>query len=102
MFIHNIPFSIDKEFDPENYIGTFFDGVKHVRLLRDFDGRLKGYGFVEFESTDACESAMHGPDVMIDGRTIRKQYQSKDRYGGKGKNSAESDEEPHSDDNNPY
>jgi RNA recognition motif-containing protein len=77
LFVHNIPFSIANEEDAEEYLRQHFDNAIEARLIREFDGRLKGFGFVEFSTTEDSQAAMNQPDVYIDGRKIRISFQNK-------------------------
>jgi len=45
--------------------------VKSIRLITHEDGRLKGFGYVEFEDRADLESAIREPEVMYRGRQLR-------------------------------
>jgi len=45
--------------------------VKSIRLITHDDGRLKGFGYVEFEDRADLENAIRGEEVMYKGRILR-------------------------------
>jgi len=45
--------------------------VKSIRLITHEDGRLKGFGYVEFEDRADLESVIRGPEILYKNRTLR-------------------------------
>jgi len=68
LFVGNLPFSID-----EDSLRSAF-GAKAARLPVRFDGRIKGFGYVDFETADDATNAFNsmsgtaigGRDVVLD------------------------------------
>ena len=79
LFVKNLPYSIDEE-----ELKSAFAGAVAARLpLRD-DGRIKGFGYVEFGNVDEAVDAfasMNG--AAIGGREVFLDY-SEERSGGGG------------------
>ena len=66
MFVTNIPFSADQD-----SLGALFENVKSVRLPTDRDtGRMKGFGYIEFDSPASLESAISAGPYNMDGRDL--------------------------------
>ena len=66
MFVKNIPFSADQD-----SLGALFENVKSVRLPTDRDtGRMKGFGYIEFDSPASLESAISAGPYSMDGRDL--------------------------------
>lgn len=67
-FIGNLSFEVNEE----DIADLFFNSpIVQIRLLRDRDGRPKGFGYVEFESAQALESALGKDGESLKGRGIR-------------------------------
>ncbi|XP_067014555.1 eukaryotic translation initiation factor 4B [Anabrus simplex] len=71
-FISNVPYEVD-----EDEISAFFKDLKiaNVRLPRDDRpggiGKLKGFGYIEFENRQSLIAALSMPDISIKNRRIR-------------------------------
>ena len=66
MFVKNIPFSADQD-----SLGALFENVKSVRLPTDRDtGRMKGFGYIEFDSTASLDAAIAAGPYNMDGRDL--------------------------------
>ncbi|KAJ1942366.1 Eukaryotic translation initiation factor 4B, partial [Linderina pennispora] len=66
-FVGNLPFSVD-----EDQLRDFFSGVTTVRLIRDHaTERLKGFGYVEFETLEDLKQAVEKDGAEFSGRQIR-------------------------------
>ena len=77
VFVKNLPWSAS-----DDDIYAFFEGlpIYQVRLAKDFDGRPKGFGHVEFESVEAAAAAIgksgeyfNDREVYIETTTERQQ-----------------------------
>jgi RNA recognition motif-containing protein len=77
VFVKNLPWSAT-----DDDIYAFFDGlpIYQVRLAKDYDGRPKGFGHVEFESVEAAAAAIgksgeyfNDREVYIETTTERQQ-----------------------------
>lgn len=69
LYIGNLPFSTGEE-DLRQLCGQFGE-VVDVKLITDFNGRSKGFAFVEFSNQDEANAAIEGlNEKEIDGRTI--------------------------------
>ena len=81
LFVGNLPFSID-----EDSLRSAF-GAKQARLPLRFDGRIKGFGYVEFETPDDAMNAFNSMSgTAIGGRDVVLDYgeERSDRGGGRG------------------
>ncbi|ORX72964.1 RNA-binding domain-containing protein [Linderina pennispora] len=81
-FVGNLPFSVD-----EDQLRDFFSGVTTVRLIRDHaTERLKGFGYVEFETLEDLKQAVEKDGAEFSGRQIRvnvsEQREERARSGG--------------------
>ncbi|KAJ3342913.1 hypothetical protein HDU93_000572 [Gonapodya sp. JEL0774] len=68
-YVGNLPYEIHEE-----AIKEFFQPlkIKSVRLTKDRDtGKLKGFGYVEFEDRESLEQAVADGGAELDGRRIR-------------------------------
>lgn len=70
VYLTNLPFDI-KEDDLYDYFNTY--EVKSIRLPREDGetGRVRGFGYVEFETRDDLIQSLGIPDPTIKGRRIR-------------------------------
>ena len=71
LYVGNLPFSVDDEALKE--IFSQAGPVSKVKVVTDaFDGRSRGFGFVEMENDDGASAAIEKFDGQdISGRTIR-------------------------------
>jgi len=83
--VRNLPYSLD-----EDGLKSAFTGAKEARLPRYEDGKMKGFGYVEFGSPEDATSAyssMTGAD--IGGREVfldyNEDYSEVDRSRGGGR-----------------
>ena len=66
MFVKNLPFRATED----SIWGLFGDDVKNVRLPTDREtGRVKGFGYVEFNSVGSLEAAV-GKCWELEGREL--------------------------------
>lgn len=68
LFVGNLPWSVD-----DNALYQMFEFYNPVSatVTMGFDGRSRGYGLVEFASTEVAESAIQGlNNTEMDGRTV--------------------------------
>ena len=70
VYLTNLPFDV-KEDDVYDYFNTY--QVKSIRLPREDGetGRVRGFGYVEFETRDDLIQSLGIPDPTIKGRRIR-------------------------------
>lgn len=75
-----------------------FGDITYAKVIMDRDsGRSKGFGFVEFETEDAANSAMTAMDgASLDGRNIRVN-EANERGGGGGRGPRRHDSGPRRD-----
>jgi len=81
LYARNLPYKLD-----EDDLMFSFPGAKEVRLPRFEDGRMKGFGYIEFGSTEEATSAflsMSGAD--IGGREVFLDYSEERNEGGGGR-----------------
>jgi len=48
-----------------------YGDIKSVKIIEDFSGRSKGFGYVEFENKNSVTSALKADGSELDGRTIK-------------------------------
>ncbi|RKP26470.1 hypothetical protein SYNPS1DRAFT_27834 [Syncephalis pseudoplumigaleata] len=99
-YIGNLPFDLKDE-DVETFFGSaqasrqcgdmIHRGANHsgvqinnIRIIRDFNDRPKGFGYVEFADRDALAAAVERDGQTINGRNIRVNVAEppKERFGG--------------------
>jgi len=79
LFVRNLPYSID-----EDELVSSFAGAQSARLPVRDDGRIKGFGYVEFGSPDEATNAFNTMNgAAIGGREVYLDY-NEDRAGGSG------------------
>ncbi|KAG7217532.1 hypothetical protein INR49_021459 [Caranx melampygus] len=81
LVVNNLAFSATEE-----VLQSTFEKAVSIRIPQK-DGRVKGFAFVEFESTDDAKEALENlNNTEIEGRTIRLEYSqnSGGRDGGRG------------------
>jgi len=77
LFVGNLPYSID-----EDELVSSFAGAQSARLPVRDDGRIKGFGYVEFGSPDEATKAFNTMNgATIGGREVYLDY-NEDRSGG--------------------
>ncbi|CAH2040362.1 unnamed protein product, partial [Iphiclides podalirius] len=91
--ISNLPYDME-----ESAIADLFEGLKitNLRLPRE-GGRLKGYGYVDFEDRESLISAMNIEDLTVGGRRIRIEVSNNDndrRMGRSGRSDRDRDYDP--------
>ncbi|KAJ2506582.1 Eukaryotic translation initiation factor 4B [Coemansia sp. RSA 2052] len=65
--VGNMPFTAD-----EPMLRDFFSGVQSVRLIRDRDtDKLKGFGYVQFDTLEALKEAVAKDGQELGGRQLR-------------------------------
>jgi RNA recognition motif-containing protein len=71
LYVGNLAYSLEENGLRDMF--SEFGTVTSVKIIMDRDsGRSKGFGFVEFESSDQAEAAMNALNGReIEGRTIR-------------------------------
>ncbi|CAG8591936.1 13752_t:CDS:2 [Acaulospora morrowiae] len=53
-------------------LGSRFGKVESVRMPRDYEGRSRGYGFIEFSQEEDATKAMEGLNgILFEGRELR-------------------------------
>ncbi|KAI8056582.1 hypothetical protein BDF22DRAFT_666998 [Syncephalis plumigaleata] len=67
-YIGNLPYDLRDE-DVEEFFGN--TQINNVRIIRDFNDRPKGFGYVEFADRDALAAAVERDGQSINGRNIR-------------------------------
>lgn len=67
-FVGNLTFETDEE-----ELRAFFaaQDPKSVRLVKDSEGKLKGFGYVEFNTRDGLATALSMSGTQLGGRTVR-------------------------------
>ncbi|KPJ12908.1 Eukaryotic translation initiation factor 4B [Papilio machaon] len=91
--VSNLPYDVE-----ESAIADLFEGLKitNLRLPRE-GGRLKGYGYVDFEDRESLVSAMNIEDLTVGGRRIRIEVSNNDndrRMGRSGRSDRDRDYDP--------
>lgn len=69
IYAGNLSFSTTEE-NLENEFGKF-GNVLSVRIIKDFNGASKGFGFIEMEDEDAEKAIKNMNGKILDGRKIR-------------------------------
>jgi RNA recognition motif-containing protein len=68
-FIRNLPLVLEESTIIKHF--KSFGNVKTVRLIKNKDGKSKGFGYVDFEGQDGLENAIKNTAPMeIEGKTI--------------------------------
>ncbi|CAG5043324.1 unnamed protein product [Parnassius apollo] len=91
--ISNLPYDVE-----ESAIADLFAGLKitNLRLPRE-GGRLKGFGYVDFEDRESLVNAMNIEDLTVGGRRIRIEVSDNDndpRMGKSGRSDRDGDYDP--------
>ncbi len=70
IFVGNLPFSFDNDRLKDEF--SKFGEVESAKIIMDRNsGRSKGYGFVEFNSSEAASAAVEGMNEQpLDGRKL--------------------------------
>lgn len=58
----------------EMNLGRHFEkygDIKSVKIIEDFDGRSKGFGYIEFESKENVTKALTGDGSEFEGRNLK-------------------------------
>lgn len=84
IYVGNLPFSIDEDQLTEEF--ARFGNVEEVFLVKDREtGRLKGFGFVTFDSPNAAQSALEMDGQQIGGRQVKVSMAKERESGGEGR-----------------
>lgn len=72
IIVRNLPFSVDEDSlrDAFNDCGE----IKGVRIMKNEEGRSKGFGFVDFQSVDAAKRAVKKSGLDIQGREVNVEF----------------------------
>ena len=68
LFVGNLSYRVTPD-DLAEFIGV--DGIKDIRLPRDYDNRSKGIAFVEFDDKEKLVKALELDGVDCDGRRVK-------------------------------
>lgn len=80
VYIGNLPYNVSEQ-DIEEFFSQF-GTIEDVSLIKDRDtGRLKGFGFVTFESQEAAQDSLQMDGKDFHGRAI-KVSMAKERSAG--------------------
>lgn len=65
IFISNIDYEVDEKLLEKNF--KYYGKIKKVTIIRDTNGKSRGYGFIEFFNTSDCKEAynkMHNVRIL--------------------------------------
>ena len=86
VIVRNLPFSVQ-----EDTLANLFEDcgdIKKVKIMKNENGRSKGFGFVDFEDAESATKALAKNGTLIDGRDITVSYSNprdgKGSFGGRG------------------
>jgi RNA recognition motif-containing protein len=48
-----------------------YGDIKSVKIIENFDGRSKGFGYVEFESKEIVTKALTADNSELEGRNLK-------------------------------
>ncbi|CAI2172227.1 5796_t:CDS:2 [Funneliformis geosporum] len=83
IYVANIPWSVNEQMLRE--LGTKYGEVASVRLPLDFEGRARGFGFIEYNDEEVAQKALESINgYEYEGRQLRAEEASGPRYGGRG------------------
>lgn len=85
-YIANLPYDVDEGQVEEVFVRARLK-IKEVRLMKDEGGRLRGYGYADFEDRDSLVDVLTMSDLAVNNRKIRIDLASqagKERGGGGG------------------
>merc|ERR1712212_1177745 len=87
-YIANLPYDVDEEAVKDVFLGCKLK-ILTVRLMKEEGGRLKGYGYADFEDRDSLCDALSLTDLTVNNRKMRIDIASGggkegDRRGGGG------------------
>jgi len=83
-YIANLPYDVDEGQVEEVFVKARLK-IKEVRLMKDEGGRLRGYGYADFEDRDSLVDVLTMSDLAVNNRKIRIDLASqagKDKGGG--------------------
>jgi len=70
IYISNIPWSSNEQILRD--LGTKYGEVSSVRLPLDFEGRVRGFGFIEYDNEESAQKAIDNINgYELDGRQLR-------------------------------
>ncbi len=69
IYVGNLPYGVSQE-ELNDFFGQY-GSVKETKLIKDHDGRSKGFAFVEFESSEAANAALAANDTDLQGRKLK-------------------------------
>ncbi|RIA96058.1 hypothetical protein C1645_755907 [Glomus cerebriforme] len=70
IYISNIPWSSNEQILRE--LGTKYGEVSSVRLPLDFEGRVRGFGFIEYDNEESAQKAIENINgYELEGRQLR-------------------------------
>ncbi|XP_077297599.1 uncharacterized protein LOC143919259 isoform X2 [Arctopsyche grandis] len=67
-FISNLPYEVEDSTIEDLFVNL---KVSNLRLPRELDGRLRGFGYVDFEDRESLVAAINIADLNVCGRRIR-------------------------------
>merc|ERR1719435_203240 len=85
-YIANLPYDVDEEQVKEVFVRARLK-ITQVRLMKEEGGRLRGYGYADFQDRDSLVDVLTMTDLTVNNRKMRIDLASqagKDRGGGGG------------------
>mmetsp|Transcript_11421 Transcript_11421/g.11501 ORF Transcript_11421/g.11501 Transcript_11421/m.11501 type:complete len:251 (-) Transcript_11421:28-780(-) len=68
LFVNNLPYEIEEN-ELKEILSSYGD-VSTIRIIRDLEGKCKGYAYVEFHEKEAVEHAIKAAQITIKGRSV--------------------------------
>lgn len=82
VIVRNLPFRLE-----ENDLYDVFEDCGKIRgckIVKNMDGRSKGFGFVDFDSFEDAKAALDKDGVECQGRSLRVEFSMRSNKGGSG------------------
>ncbi|MBU0456290.1 MAG: RNA-binding protein [Pseudomonadota bacterium] len=69
IYVGNLSYSTTGE--DLNEFFSQYGTISEVKLISDFEGRSKGFGFITFETEEGAQSSLQANDVDLQGRKLK-------------------------------
>lgn len=82
IYVGNLPYSVTDE-ELKEHFGQYGD-IQEVKIITDFEGRSKGFGFITFEEQTAAQESLASDGNELSGRQMKVNMarEDKKRTGG--------------------
>ena len=73
IFVSNLPYDYDEKLLERNF--KIYGKIDRIRIVRDFQGKSRGYGFIEYRNKEGAKEAIKKNSLFIGRREVKIDYE---------------------------